>query len=109
MPKPGEGWFGKVAFANVVEIREGDALETLKSINEPVGVLFLDGWKDLYMPITQMLLPRMEAGSVLVADNINMFPRELKPFREFLLDSERGGFVTTTLSVGNSLEFAVKL
>ncbi|MEK6753812.1 MAG: class I SAM-dependent methyltransferase [Chloroflexota bacterium] len=99
----------KAGLSDVVEIREGDALETLKSINEPVGVLFLDGWKDLYLPVTQMLLPKMEAGSALVADNINMFPRELKPFREFLLDSQRGGFVTTTLPVGNSLEFAVKL
>ncbi|MBI5650423.1 MAG: hypothetical protein HZC40_08270 [Chloroflexi bacterium] len=45
----------------------------------------------------------------LVADNINMFPKELKPFREFLVDSQRGGFVTTALPIGNSLEFAIKL
>lgn len=99
----------KAGLSDVVEIRAGDALETLKSVNEPVGVLFLDGWKDLYLPVTQMLLPHMVAGSVLVADNINMFPRQLKPFREFLLGPQHGGFVTATLPVGNSLEFAVKL
>ncbi len=95
----------EAGLGSTVEIREGDALETLKSIHEPVDLLFLDGWKDLYLPVTEMLLPRMEPGSVLVADNINMFPRELKPFREYLVDQ----FVTTTLPVGNSLEFGVKL
>ena len=95
--------------ADVVEIREGDALQTLRYINEPVDILFLDGWKDLYLPVTQMLLPKMESGSILVADNINMFPRELKPFREFIVDPQRGAFVSTTLPIGNSLEFAVKL
>ena len=35
----------------VVEIRAGDARATLQAITEPVDVLFLDGWKDLYLPI----------------------------------------------------------
>ena len=99
----------EAGLGDVVEIREGDVLQTLVSISEPVDVLFLDGWKDLYLPVTEMLLPKMESGSVLVADNINMFPRELKSFRDFIVDSKRGAFVTTTLPVGNSLEFAVKL
>lgn len=99
----------EAGLADVVEIREGDALQTLRSINEPVDILFLDGWKDLYLPVTKMLLPKMESGSVLVADNINMFPKELKPFREFIVDPQRGAFVSTTLPVGNSLEFAIKL
>ena len=99
----------RAGLGKVVEIREGDALKTLQVVDEPVDMLFLDGWKDLYLPITQMLLPKMQPGSVLVADNINMFPRELKPFREFLVDEHGGGFVSTTLPVGNSLEFAIKL
>ena len=60
----------KAGLSDMVEIRQGDALETLKPINEPVDILFLDGWKDLYLPVTQMLLPKMESGSLLVADNI---------------------------------------
>src|SRR5713226_2123377 len=41
------------------EIRAGDAMETLGSIDEPIDILFLDGWKNLYVPILELLLPRM--------------------------------------------------
>lgn len=95
--------------ADIVEIRAGDALQTLKAIEEPVDLLFLDGWKDLYLPVTEMLLPKMEPGSVVVADNINMFAKELKTFNDFIVDPQRGAFLTTTLPIGNSLKYAVRL
>jgi len=99
----------QAGLGDVVEIREGDAQETLKSLDQPIDLLFLDGWKDLYLPIMQMLLPQMPKGSVLLADNINMFPKDLHSFREFLSDSSLGGFVTSILPIGNSLAFSIRL
>ena len=37
--------------AGVVTILEGDALATLARLTGPVGLVLLDGWKDLYLPV----------------------------------------------------------
>jgi len=53
-----------------VEIREGDAVETLKSnLPESVDLLFLDGAKGMYCEILSLLSPRLAPGAIVVADN----------------------------------------
>ena len=65
-------------------MRVGDARETLANIAEPIDILFLDGWKNLYLPILTLLLPQLPPGSIMLADNMKRFKRELAPFREFV-------------------------
>jgi len=91
-----------------VSIREGDALQTLRDLNSPIDILFLDGWKDLYLPLVKMLLPKLDSGAVLLSDNMQTFRRELVSFREFLLSLE-GGFSSLTVPLGDGIEFAVKI
>lgn len=55
-----------------VEIRIGDAMETLKSFSEPIDFLLLDGWKDLYLPLIQLLEPQFHKGTLIYADNMDM-------------------------------------
>jgi predicted O-methyltransferase YrrM len=55
--------------AAVVTVLEGDALETLAGSTGPVGLVLLDGWKELYLPVLQLLLPRLTAGALVVADD----------------------------------------
>jgi predicted O-methyltransferase YrrM len=94
---------------DVAEVRAGDARETLAGIAEPIDILFLDGWKNLYLPVLTMLLPRLPPGSIMLADNINMFKRDLVPFLEFVRDPARGRFLSSTLPIGDGLEFAIRL
>ena len=93
----------------LAEVRAGDARETLANIAEPIDILFLDGWKNLYLPILMLLLPQLPPGSIMVADNMKRFKRELAPFREFVRNPARGRFLTSTLPIGDGLEFAVRL
>ena len=93
----------------VAEVRAGDAMETLADIAEPIDILFLDGWKNLYLPILTLLLPQLPPGSILLADNIKRFKRELAPFREFVRNPAQGRFLSSTLPIGDGLEFAVRL
>lgn len=51
-------------------ILTGDAMETLAGTGPQIDLLFLDGAKDLYLPVLRMLQPRLHIGSVVVADNI---------------------------------------
>jgi predicted O-methyltransferase YrrM len=61
--------------ADLVEIREGDALETFaKDLPATVDLLLLDGHKALYAKILALVAPRLRAGSYLVADNADACP-----------------------------------
>jgi predicted O-methyltransferase YrrM len=52
---------------DVVEIREGDALQTLRDVRE-VDLLFLDGWNNLYLAVLDLLEPALSTGALVVAD-----------------------------------------
>lgn len=58
------------------DIRVGDARETLGSIEGPIDLLFLDGAKDLYIEILQMLEGRLRPGALVIADNADHLPED---------------------------------
>src|SRR5262249_19213568 len=61
--------------ADLVDIREGDALETLaRDLPDSIDLVLLDGHKGLYGKIVDLLAPRLRAGALLVADNIDASP-----------------------------------
>jgi predicted O-methyltransferase YrrM len=64
--------FKKAGVNDLIEVRIGDALETLKNHNEPIDLLLLDGWKDLYLPLFQMLEPNFHANTMIYVDNAEM-------------------------------------
>lgn len=56
--------------AEWVEIRVGDALQTLETdLPEHIDLLFLDGPKVLYLPVLEPLGSRLESHSVILSDN----------------------------------------
>ena len=63
--------FTACAVDDVVTLFEGDARETLQQIARPIDLLFLDGWKSLYLPVFEMLRPQLGPGALVVADNIS--------------------------------------
>ncbi|WP_406806373.1 O-methyltransferase [Burkholderia semiarida] len=61
--------------ADLVEIREGDALHTLAAdLPDSVDLLLLDGAKALYPEILARVEPRLRAGAFVVADNAEYSP-----------------------------------
>jgi len=62
----------EAGLSDYVEVRVGDAMKTLKGHTVPIDFLFLDGWKDLYLPLFQMLEPQFHAGTLIYADNMDM-------------------------------------
>jgi predicted O-methyltransferase YrrM len=94
--------------ADVSEIRAGDALETLKDFEGPIDMLLLDGWKDIYLPMIEMLKPKLKPGAVVFADNIFTFPKDLAPYVAFVR-SRANGFESMTLPLGHGLEYSVYL
>ena len=99
----------EAGLAEFAEIRPGDALETLLDLPAPVDLVFLDGWKELYVPMLELLRPKLRKGSVVVADDI-LFPAFTKKimarYLSYVRDS-RNGFQSTTLNLGGGIEYSV--
>lgn len=61
----------EAGLTEVVDLLEGDARETLTQLEGPVDFVFLDGWKGMYLPVLNILQPKLAAGALLLADNIS--------------------------------------
>ena len=84
-------------------------MQTLaRDVAEPVDLLFLDGWKDLYIPVLELVTPRLRPGAVVLADNVRTFKKTLAPFVA-RVHSGSHGFTSTTLPFTSGLEVAVRL
>lgn len=70
--------------ATQVEIREGDARETLCELDVPVDFLLIDGWPALGFEILRIVEPKLANGAVIVVDNVAQFRVELRPVVERL-------------------------
>jgi len=98
----------QAGLADFVEIREGNALQTLRDPGGIADMVLLDGWKDLYLPVLQLLEPHLRPGAVILADNILMFKRALAPYVSYVERSENG-YSSVILPVGTGLEYSVRL
>jgi predicted O-methyltransferase YrrM len=67
---------------DLVEIREGDALQTLSTaLPETIDLLLLDGAKALYPEILGLVESRLRPGALIVADNADYSPDYLAQVR----------------------------
>lgn len=83
---------------DLIEVRVGDAMDTLKNYTDPIDLLLLDGWKDLYLPLFQMLEPNFHAKTVIYVDNADMadtqaFLKTVSQNDTYELQSQFGGKV----------------
>jgi predicted O-methyltransferase YrrM len=89
--------------SDLVEIREGDALQTLaRDLPDTIDLVLLDGAKTLYSSVLSLLEPRLHAGTLIVADNADCCPDYLARVR-----SPNGGYVSTPFA--GDVELSMKL
>ncbi|NKJ20489.1 O-methyltransferase [Dyella sp. SG609] len=67
---------------DLVEIREGDALTTLRTgLPDAIDLVLLDGAKALYPDVLALLESRLRPGALVVADNADYSPEYLERVR----------------------------
>jgi predicted O-methyltransferase YrrM len=88
------------------DVRLGDAMKTLADIEAPIDMVLLDGWKDLYLPILELLKPKLRPRAVVLADNIFTFRKALRPYVAYV-QSGANGFVSSTLDISDGFELSV--
>jgi predicted O-methyltransferase YrrM len=97
----------RAGLADFVEFRIGDALESLRGLAGPFNLVLIDLWKDLYVPVFELLYPKLAPGAIVVADNM-LYPDSARPhanaYRERVLAAP--GMSSVLLNVGNGLEIS---
>ncbi|UCR84727.1 class I SAM-dependent methyltransferase [Pseudomonas chlororaphis subsp. aurantiaca] len=89
--------------ADLVEIREGDALKTLAvDLPESIDLLLLDGAKALYADILALVESRLRPGALIVADNTDYCPDYLARVR-----SPGSGYLSVPFS--DDVELSMRL
>jgi predicted O-methyltransferase YrrM len=91
--------------ADVVDLRVGDALETLADVRE-VELLFLDGWNNLYVSVLDLLEPALAPGALVVADLSEGDPEQL-PYCE-RMHEVGSGYVTVDIPLDAGVVLSVR-
>jgi predicted O-methyltransferase YrrM len=89
--------------SDLIEIREGDALQTLaRDLPEAIDFVLLDGAKALYPAILSLLEPHLRAGALIIADNADHCPEYLA-----LVRSPGSGYVSVPF--GAEVELTMRI
>jgi len=95
----------RAALAGFVEFRVDDALASLRQLPGPFDFVLIDLWKDLYVPVFELLHRKLSPGAIVVADNM-LFPEEFRAEARAYRQRVRAaaGMSSVLLAVGNGLE-----
>jgi predicted O-methyltransferase YrrM len=81
-----------------VELRVGDALETLSDPPREIDMIFLDGAKGLYLDVLKLLEPQLQSGGIVASDNTDH--DGMAAFLEYIRDSRNGYTSAAILTSG---------
>jgi predicted O-methyltransferase YrrM len=96
----------QAGLSDLVEIRQGDAFQTLSAI-DGVDVLLLDGWKPLYLPMLRQLEPAFSPGCLVIADDVISMSERLKPYLAYVRDAANG-YVSCEIPIDDGLELSIR-
>ncbi len=98
----------EAGLGDLVDVRVGDAFETLRDLPGPIDLLLLDGWNQLYLPLLRVLEPRLASGALVVADDVTLFAEESRSYLEYVHDPANG-YVHTPVPLDDGVDLAVRL
>jgi predicted O-methyltransferase YrrM len=86
-----------------VTILPGDARQTLADVPGPVGLVLLDGWKNLCLPVLRLLEPKLAPGALVVADDITF--TTMADYLGYVRDPA-SGYVSVAFPVEDGMEIS---
>jgi len=97
----------RAGLADFVEFRVGDALESLAALAGPFDLALIDLWKNLYVPVFELLHPKLAPGALVVADNM-IEPASARPHAQAYRHAVQAArdMTSVLLPVGNGIELS---
>ena len=96
----------QAGLSDLVEIRQGDAFQTLTGI-DGIDLLLLDGWKELYLPMLRQLEPALSPGCLVIADDVTSMADKLAPYLAYVRDVANG-YVSCQIPLDDGLELSIR-
>lgn len=62
-------YFDRSPFGHKIEIRLGDAINTIQQINHSLDFIFIDADKNNYPTYYDLLIPKLRNGGIMIVDN----------------------------------------
>jgi predicted O-methyltransferase YrrM len=91
-----------------VEIRLGNALDSLREIDTPVDFMLSDGFPRFALPVLQLVAPRLRQGAIVVADNVGAFWADHGDYLRWVRDPANG-FASSLLPLNEGTELSVRV
>lgn len=63
-------YFERSAFAKNIELKEGDARETITGLEGPFDLVFIDADKENYALYFDLVIDKLSPGGLIIADNV---------------------------------------
>lgn len=97
----------RAGLADFVEFRVGDALASLAELPGPFDLVLIDLWKNLYVPVFELLHPKLAPGALVIADNM-IEPASARPHAQAYRHAVHVArdMSSVLLPVGNGLELS---
>jgi predicted O-methyltransferase YrrM len=96
----------RAGLSDFVDIRVGNALETLPRLAGPFDFVLVDLWKNLYVTCLDLLYPKLAQGAFVAADNM-IYPEEVRAdataYRQRIRQLE---FDSVLLPIGSGIELS---
>ena len=93
---------------DLIDLRDGDALLTLKARGGPVDLLLVDGFLKLARLITELMTPLLRKGAIVVCDDVEHFSKNFIDYLDYVR-RPANGFVSTLLPLKGGTELSVKV
>ncbi|MFE5813073.1 O-methyltransferase [Streptomyces sp. NPDC056479] len=98
--------FSEAGLDDLITVLEGDARETFHNLDVPADFVLLDGWKDLCLPVLRLLEPRLQPGTLVIADDTNL--SSLQPYLDYVRNPENG-YQSVNFPVEDGMEISCRL
>jgi len=93
--------------ADLVDVREGRAADTLAALPGPFDFAFLDADRPSYATYLELVVPKLTVPGLLVADNVTSHRAELEDYLARVKSDPR--LFSVTVPIGNGEEVSLKL
>ena len=99
--------FAAAGLADYIELREGDALETLQDIAGGIDFVLLDGWPNLVCSVFKLLEPKLALRAAVAVDDVEGYAPAMQDYLDYVRNPANG-YVSATLKPHKALEYSVK-
>ena len=97
--------FAAAGLDDVITLLEGDARETLADLGASPGLVLLDGWKDLCLPVLHLLEPRLAPGTLVIADDTGL--DSMRPYLTYVRAPD-SGYENVAFPVEDGMEISCR-